>query len=150
MIGKSWNLGSQRDRSQRLRTQGGVRSGHGDSRRKLGFYSRALDSVIWKPRSTKTPARIRNLFGLFLSERGYGYTYPTGEGTHENEGDVNAGGRDLGKIQNPRGIQEKTSGSAIIDKLMEAYLGGVSLPQRGRGHAQDKRAHTKTSKAAAR
>jgi hypothetical protein len=48
-----------------------------------------------------------------------------------------------------RAIQEKTSGSAIIDRLMGAYLGDSSYPARGRRAAQGKRAHVKTAKAAA-
>lgn len=48
-----------------------------------------------------------------------------------------------------RAIQEKTSGSAIIDRLMGAYLGDSSYPARGRKRAQGKRAHTKAAKAAA-
>jgi hypothetical protein len=47
-----------------------------------------------------------------------------------------------------RAIQEKTSGSAIMDRLMEAYLGDSAYPARGRKPAQGKRAHAKTAKAA--
>jgi hypothetical protein len=49
-----------------------------------------------------------------------------------------------------RAIQEKTSGSAIVERLMEAYLGESVDLTRDRGAAQGKRANAKTAKTAAR
>jgi hypothetical protein len=37
-----------------------------------------------------------------------------------------------------RAIQEKTSGSAILEKLMAAYLGESSYPPRGRHDVEGK------------
>jgi hypothetical protein len=49
-----------------------------------------------------------------------------------------------------RAIQEKTSGSAIIEKLMGNYLGDSSNSQRSRSRAEGKRANAKTAKPASR
>jgi hypothetical protein len=49
-----------------------------------------------------------------------------------------------------RAIQEKTSGSAIVEKFMRNYLGESADPPRSRQRAEGKRAHTKAPKAAAR
>jgi hypothetical protein len=48
-----------------------------------------------------------------------------------------------------RAIHEKTSGSAIVERLMEAYLGESPYPARGRRDAKGERAHAKAPKAAA-
>jgi hypothetical protein len=48
-----------------------------------------------------------------------------------------------------RAIQEGTTGSAIVERLMEAYLGESSYPPRSRERAQGKRAHAKAAKTAA-
>lgn len=48
-----------------------------------------------------------------------------------------------------RAIEEKTSASAIIEKLMGAYLGEAPYPPRGRQNAGGKCAHPKKAKASA-
>ena len=48
-----------------------------------------------------------------------------------------------------RAIQEKTSGSAIVERLMGAYLGESSYPARSRRDAKGKRTHAKAAKTAA-
>ena len=47
-------------------------------------------------------------------------------------------------------IREKTSGSAILERLMAGYLGESSYPKRSSGHAKGEQAHAKAAKASAR
>jgi hypothetical protein len=47
-------------------------------------------------------------------------------------------------------IREKTSGSAILEKLMAGYLGESPYPPRNGGHAEGQRADTKAAKTPAR
>jgi hypothetical protein len=47
-------------------------------------------------------------------------------------------------------IREKTSGSAILERLMAGYLGDAAYPKRGGGHVEGERAHAKAPKVAAR
>jgi hypothetical protein len=49
-----------------------------------------------------------------------------------------------------RAIQEKTSGSAIVEKFMRNYLGESVDSQRSRSRAEGKRANAKTVKTASR
>ena len=47
-------------------------------------------------------------------------------------------------------IREKTSGSAILDRLMAAYLGESAYPPRSGISVEDKRAHAKKAQASPR
>ena len=49
-----------------------------------------------------------------------------------------------------RAIQDGTSGSAVLDRLMRAHLGESSDPPRSRRGVEGKRAHAKTAKTTAR
>jgi hypothetical protein len=49
-----------------------------------------------------------------------------------------------------RAIEEKTSASAILERLMSGYLGDSAYPSRSRGHVESKRAHAKAAKTPAR
>jgi hypothetical protein len=49
-----------------------------------------------------------------------------------------------------RAIEQGTSASAILEKLMAGYLGESTYPPRSGGHAEGKRAHAKAAKTATR
>jgi hypothetical protein len=47
-------------------------------------------------------------------------------------------------------IREKTSGSAILERLMAGYLGESPYPPTSRAPVESKRAHAKAAKASSR
>ena len=70
---------------------------------------------------------------------------------HEKSSERNSSQQSLGALPNPGDpIQERTSGSAILDRLTAGYLGeSPYLPRRG-GHAEGKRANAQAAKITAR